>query len=136
MMWNYEDYLNGRCAASDIGAPKPPDTRLLPEVLDPKEPLTGRLERDAHAAYVELGGKEYLKTNKPLLDKLLTKAATAAPLSTRQSLAQEFPELHWVSARRLAYKETVTIAQDIKDKRDVDSSTSSGAAKSLPPKEE
>ena len=129
VIWTTEDFIAGRCESYDVGelkpqppapplaAPEAPEFVPVVEVMDPKESLTSRLERDAHAAYVELGGKEYLKGRPSLLDKVLAKAATLAPTPSRSPLTQQFPVLSWVTARRLMYKESVQIAQDILDKR-------------------
>ena len=108
--WLVSDYEAGLCTKDQIGGPRVVPAPVV--VIDydvASVSLRQRLRDDALSAYIELGGKEYLKKNPDLLNKMLSKIAL--PEVTPPTPAQEWPA--WLTARRLAYYEANHVIDDI-----------------------
>ncbi|MDL9999559.1 hypothetical protein QTI24_13150 [Variovorax sp. J22P240] len=67
--WTYQDYLDEKCEAGDVGEERPPPE--IDEVIPIEQSLTDMLSIHSRQAYVELGGKDYLKRNPALLNKVI-----------------------------------------------------------------
>ncbi|MBT2336468.1 hypothetical protein J7E49_21470 [Variovorax paradoxus] len=114
MKWTIEDMNRGSCDLEDIGNERPVESAAAPVIDLTDVSLRERLRDDALRAYAELGGVEYLKRNPELLDKILAKAVVPEPAPPTVNVG--FPEMPWISARRLIYQEAQVLAEDIKEK--------------------
>ena len=128
-VWRTRDFNAGRCLLEDIGQPKPPGAAQEPEML---LPLRERIREDTLHAYVELGGKDYLKSKPELLDKIILKSVTPdpAPVQSPGPPVDIYIEFPWLAGSdRLGYKRDGRISADILERSGI---TDAAAKERLP----
>lgn len=127
MKWTIEDFQSDLCELGDVGKPRPqaeppPADPASVEVVPMDQSLSAILSQHSREVYIELGGKDYLRRNPQLLNKVLLKQVEPPrpiPVTLEERMASMKAlqdEMPWISARRLMYQMESRYAEDIAPK--------------------